>query len=148
MTDVEIIRFELLTYDHPLKTVSVVVSIVGAVLAVPPIYGIIWYEVNNHYRTLINHLVASICWYLIFYIVVVQYLAVLLYVRGSLSDLTCRLDGFFRNVAIIQVLFLLEAIVIFKFMFANLLRNPFDLQVSEMTVIEHGKALSGAQIIL
>ena len=129
MTDIGFIRFELLTYDHPLKTVSILASVVGAVVAVPPIYGIIWYEENNHYRTLINNLVVSICWYLIFYIVVVQFLTVLLYVGGPLSDLTCRLDGFFRNVAIIQGLFLLESIVIFKFVFANLLRNPFDLQV-------------------
>ena len=55
----EIIDFEPIFEDRPMKTISVLVSIFGAILAIPLLYGIIWFEENNHFRTLINQVSIS-----------------------------------------------------------------------------------------
>jgi hypothetical protein len=54
LTEVHDIVFEALFHDRPIKTASVAVSVVGAVVCMPFVYGIIWFEENNHLRTLIN----------------------------------------------------------------------------------------------
>lgn len=100
------------------------VSIVGAIIAIPLLYGIIWFEENNHFRTLINQLVASICWYLIFYILLVQPIAIVLYINGPLNSFICSIDIIIKNVMSMQAIFLLEAIVITKYVFVHLLKNP------------------------
>ena len=69
-------------------------------------------------------MVASICWYLIFYILLVQPIAVMLYINGPLNSFICSLDIIIKNVMSMQAVFLLEAIVITKYVFVHLLKNP------------------------
>jgi hypothetical protein len=120
----EEISFEPIFEDRPIKTLSVLISIFGALFTVPLIYGIIWFEENNHFRTLINQLVASICWYLICFILLIQLSSVILYIHGPLGSFFCGLDLVLRNVMSMQAIFLLEAIVITKYVFVHLLKNP------------------------
>ena len=46
--------FDVLFVERPLKTVSILVSVVGSIVTIPLVYGIIWFERGNHFRTLIN----------------------------------------------------------------------------------------------
>ena len=123
-SQVDLITFESVFEDRPMKTLSVLISVLGAIFTVPLIYGIIWFEENNHFRTLINQLVSSICWYLIGYILLVQLFTVFLYIHGPFGSFLCSLDIIFRNVMAMQAIFLLEAIVITKFVFVYVLKNP------------------------
>ena len=127
VSQIEDISFENIFQDRPMKTLSVIISVIGAIISVPLMYGIIWFEENNHFRTLVNQLVASICWYLIGYILLVQMFAVFLYIHGPFGSFLCSLDIILRNVMAMQALFLLEAIIITKFVFVNVLKNPMAI---------------------
>jgi hypothetical protein len=100
---IEDINFESLFRDRPIKTISVLASIVGGGISIPFVYGIIWFEENNHLRTLINQLVSSICWLVIVWNFVVQLPAVILYLHGPLGVLLCSLDLVVRNALTMQV---------------------------------------------
>jgi hypothetical protein len=99
----EDINLESLFRDRPIKTISVLASIVGGGISIPFVYGIIWFEENNHLRTLINQLVSSICWLVIVWNFVVQLPAVILYLYGPLGVLLCSLDLVVRNALTMQV---------------------------------------------
>jgi len=49
------------------KSLAIIVSVLLTLIVLPSLYGIIWFERfgTDSKRTLINQLVASICWYLI-----------------------------------------------------------------------------------
>ena len=97
------IYFDSVFEDRPLKRLSILVSIVGGGICIPFVYGIIWFEENNHMRTLINQLVASICWYTILWNVLVQLSAVVLYSFGPLGVFLCSFDLVVRNAISMQV---------------------------------------------
>ena len=74
------------------KSLSVTYSLLLSCIALPLLYGIIWYERfgSDLKRTLINQLFSSVCWYLITSIIVVQLpLTVRFMIQNSLSCLYC-----------------------------------------------------------
>jgi hypothetical protein len=56
------------------KIVSISISVILSFLVLPLLYGIIWYERfgTDLKRTLINQLFASVCWYLMTSIILIQ----------------------------------------------------------------------------
>ena len=53
--------------------ITLIVSIIGSLLCIALLFGIILFERNQHYRTLINQLVTSMYWYGILWLVTLQF---------------------------------------------------------------------------
>ena len=83
----EFVTFEQVYREEFLKWVFFLVLSLTSFLTIPLIYGIVWYERNRHYRTLINQLAASICIYIITWLVFVHMFAIshMIFGRGVCS---------------------------------------------------------------
>jgi hypothetical protein len=92
------------------------------------LYSIIWFEKNNHHRTLINQLVSSIIWFGIFWNTFIQIPTVLRYMLGPFPPFLCHVDIVFRNTFTMQGLLYLDAIIIVRYVFLFHLKNPTALK--------------------
>jgi hypothetical protein len=56
--------FDLLDSDNLVKKISVAISVVFSVVIPPIVYSVVWFEKfgSGGKRTLINRLVAAVCW--------------------------------------------------------------------------------------
>jgi hypothetical protein len=128
MDSINSFQLEWITFD-PLneeKLTQVLLhcfTILSSLLIIPLCYGIIWFERNNHFRTLINQLVASICWYQIVWICI-HNVTLLLRMNGPGGSFQCSLEVVVINVLGMQAMLLLDAIVVSKYIFVFVLKNP------------------------
>ena len=79
------------------KLLALTLSIILSLLALPLIYGIIWYEKfgQDNKRTLINQLFGSICWYLITAILFLQFPVIARFMfQRSLNKVFCAIQDF------------------------------------------------------
>jgi hypothetical protein len=91
-------------------------------------YGIFWYEQYNLYKTLINQLVASIAfiqmlglpWTLLEFLI---HMAL-----GPTGSFFCSLEIVIMNVVTMQTFFVLNGIIICKYIFVFHLKNPLAVQ--------------------
>ena len=93
--------------------ISSIASVVNIIL----LFGIICFEKNHHYRTLINQLVTSMYWYGILWIISIQIPTTLRYLVASFPPILCSLDVILRNVFMMQVLFFLDAVLLCRYIF-------------------------------
>ena len=79
------------------KIFALFFSILLSLIVLPFLYGIIWYEKfgTNSKRTLINQLVCSICWYLIFTVVCLQVpLLIRVIIQDPFNHIICTVVDF------------------------------------------------------
>jgi len=121
--EIEIISFAPY-YEHTIhKEVFFFICILSNFITIPLIYGIIWFEQNNHLTTLINKIVTSLCWHQICFNVIVYSLSINHYINGPAGNLICSLEVVLQNVAGMQAIFLLDTIVVTKYIFVHLIKN-------------------------
>ncbi len=122
-SEFEIISF-LPYYEHTiLKEVFFFTCVLSNLVSIPLIYGIIWFEQNNHLTTLINKIVTSLCWHQIGFNLIAYSLAGNHYINGPAGNFICSLEVVLQNVAGMQAIFLLDTIVVTKYVFVNLIKN-------------------------
>ena len=121
--EIEIISFAPYHEHTPFKEVCFFVCVLSNFVTIPLIYGIIWFEQSNHLTTLINKIVASLCWHQIGFNVIVSSLAGNHYINGPAGSFICSLEVVLQNVAGMQAIFLLDAIVVTKYIFVHLIKN-------------------------
>ncbi len=120
--------------NGPAKVSAMVFSTVTALVMTPLIYTVIVYDYNTHNRTLINHLLASLMACGMFWNLVMQPITFLRYIAGPVdSALLCSLDTLLRNSICMHGLFLLDSMIIVRYIFMFHLKNPTALQVSIST---------------
>ena len=122
------IGFEIISFEHYyelnlFKIICYIISVLSSLITIPLIYGIIWFEENNHFTTLINKFVASICWYQIIFIVIVNVTTAIHYIKGPANNFICSFELVVQNVGAMQAFFLLDAIVVTKYIFVHLIKN-------------------------
>ncbi len=115
------------------KLYAVAFSALGISITTPMLFSIIWFERNNHHRTLINQLVSSIIWYAIIWNATLQFPTILRYLLGPFPPVLCYIDIIFRNSFTMQGLLYLTAIIIVRYVFLFHLKNPTALQVCNST---------------
>ena len=120
----QVISFVPIYEAHFSHAFSLIVSIPSTIITLPLIYGIIWFEKNNHQRTLINQLVTSICCYHIGWVCFIYINIGIHLTLGTTGPFLCALEIIFQNVVGMQTIFLLEAIVVTKYTFVYFLKNP------------------------
>lgn len=88
--------------------------------------GIIWFEKFglNYKSTLINKLVSFLCQSCIEYFITVSIPDILRVIFGPLPDSICSLELVSKNVYLVQLLIILDAILIAKYLFIFKLKNP------------------------
>lgn len=100
-----------------------------SILMIPVLYSIIWFERDNHNRTLINVLVSSMLWIAIGWNFVVHPWTILRYIFGPFnSPSICTLDYLLRNVPLIQVNILQNTILIVRCLSVFHWKNPTAVQ--------------------
>jgi len=126
--NLELISFGQVYREDRIKLGFWLASTLSILLAVPLTYGIVWYERSRHYRTLINMLASSFCLYNINFVVLAYLLAVSHLIFGPTGFLHCSLELLLLNVTSMQFLFILNAIVLSKYIFVFHLKNPTAIQ--------------------
>ena len=116
----------LLDKEDLYKTVFFILSIISGIVLIPFAYSIIWYEKfgSDKKRTLINKLVASLCWNEIAFFSTVQILYVVRFYFGPLPPFLCFWMFVIRKTIIINGIFTLNSMSLVRFIFIFWLKNP------------------------
>ena len=123
--------FYLKVYElSPAKVVAVLTSAFIIFILTPLFYAIIWYEQysSNHYRTLINKLVASSCWHTIAYNTIGQTAEVVLSLFGPFNRVFCNVQMVLKNISNLQQINLLLAMTVVKYLSIFVLKNPTGIE--------------------
>ena len=116
----------LLDKEDLYKTVFFILSIISGIVLIPFAYSIIWYEKfgSDKKRTLINKLVASLCWNEIAFFSTVQILYVVRFYFGPLPPFLCFWMFVIRKTIIINGIFTLNVMALVRYIFIFWLKNP------------------------
>jgi len=106
---------------------ALVLSTICDLAILPVFYGIIWYEVNSHIRTLINQVLALACWASLLYAIWTLVHTFARFFIGPLGDVVCGLDVIVMNVVGMCEMIFMTCIVVAKYVFVHLMKNPVAL---------------------
>ena len=126
--NLEDISFEQVYKEDFLKYSFLVITSLSSFLTIPLTFGIVWYEKNRHYRTLINMLAASICLYQINWIIISYLCAISHVIFGPTGIFQCSLELMLINATAMQYMFMFNAILISKYIFVFHIKNPTAIQ--------------------
>ena len=118
--------FKKLYENNTTKITIICVSVLFSIIVVTLSYGIIWYEKfgSDKKRTLINKLVASLCWNEIAFFSTVQILYVVRFYFGPLPPFLCFWMFVIRKTIIINGIFTLNSMSLVRFIFIFWLKKP------------------------
>ena len=107
-------------------TIGVVLSILSIFVYIPILLCVIWYEKfgSDKKRTVLNKLVASVCWSAIYSNLLCQIPEIIRYCFGPLPTLICCMHFVVKNVFAIQMILLYDAITVMRYLFIFWLKNP------------------------
>jgi hypothetical protein len=113
-------------FEHnQFKIISVIFASMFTPICVILLYGIIWFEKfgTDHKRTLNNKLLSSVCWTLI-YGLVVCCLDIIRYVIGPLPSQMCFITVIAKNAIKTQIVLFYDAILVTRYVFIFWIKNP------------------------
>ena len=127
-TETEIVNFDVIFEDRPLKFVGICFSFVTIVIIFCLGCGMIWYEKygSDLKRTLTNRLVSSICWCVMESLFAIWLPDLLLYVYRPYPTWACTLHGIFKNAVLLRLMLLFDSIIIVRYIFIFWLKNPLN----------------------
>jgi len=114
--------------ENSAKTGGLVLFGFWAVISYPLFYYALEYEKDQSNRTLINELVAGIVMLQMTTTFLVNLTSFTLFSFGPLPTYVCHFDEIMRPVQIFQIILLLDAILIVRYMFVFHLKNPTATQ--------------------
>ena len=122
------IDFSVIFEPRLLKYVGAISSVTLVAIFFCFCLGIIWFE---HYgsdlrRILINRLVSCICWCLLEGMIVFSLADVVLYFYRPFPEWMCYVQIIYRQVIILRLTHLFDAITISKYIFIFWLKNPLN----------------------
>ena len=123
-------NFSGLTNDCPSKIYCLIFSICGSYFTLFMSCCIIWHKKrgSDFKQTIINRLF-SICWfYVIAWLLFPQHVEILRYLFGPLNKLICHASVFSTFFLTINLIVVLDFIVVLRYVFIFVLRNPAGFQ--------------------
>ncbi len=124
----DIFFFKNVYLFHPSCIFAMSFSTICSILMTPIIYSIIWFERDNHNRTLINCLVSSDLWVQIAWNVLVQPWTLFRYIFGPINiSIICTLDVLIRNATLVYMNIIQNAIFIIQYVCLFHVKNPTAL---------------------
>ena len=115
-----------LTKICPCRPYSVVFAILGSYFTLFMSSCIIWHQKRGTdlKRTIISRIL-TVCWYLCMsWFLFPLHVDILRYLFGPLPKFICHANAFFQFFVTIQIIFLLDVIVISRYVFIFILKNP------------------------
>ncbi len=108
------------------RPVSISVSLVLLVLTVPLAYGIIWFERfgTDQRRTVMNKLTSNGLWVAVIQLPFILLSDIIRNLFGPMPTLFCFFQMVFKNAALSQGLFFLDAITIARYLLIFWTKNP------------------------
>ena len=105
---------------------SVIFSVIASSINVAFFYGIIWFERfgTDNKRTLINKLVSSQCWSIIYYLAFCQMADTLVYIVGPFPESFCFYLLVLKNSLKAQILLFIDLSLFTQYLFIFWLKNP------------------------
>jgi hypothetical protein len=121
--------FENIYGIHISKLLCLSFHILASLITSLILYLIIVYEKNCNYRTLINQMVSSLMCNALTYNLIMTPLTLLFTLISPIdSPVICRIYFFTNNVISFHMLFLIDAMLIIKYIFISHLKNPTAVQ--------------------
>ena len=119
--------FSGLFEKHPAIIIGVIFTIMSSLFNIPLLLSVIWHEKfgTDKKRTVLNKLVASVCWSAIFSGLFGQLPEIIRYCFGPLPTTICYMHFVFKNIFAVQMILLYDAITIMRYLFIFWLKNPF-----------------------
>jgi hypothetical protein len=116
--------------NRPSKFVAVAFSGLVGLFLLPLVYSIIWYERfgSDNKRTLINKLVASLCWTCFEWYFSIQMIDMFRYIFGPLPHFVCVAQLHLKNAIFTQQMLFINGIIISRYIFIFWLKNPAAFQ--------------------
>jgi hypothetical protein len=113
---------------QPAVIIGLVLAFLSICIIIPIFYSIIWYEKfgSDKKRTVLNKLVGSVCWCIIFAYVFIQIPELIRYCFGPLPTFVCYLNLVIKNTLSIQLMLTFDAISILRYIFIFWLKNPYS----------------------
>ena len=128
--------FEGLFEPRTSQTIAITISVLLTAVCQILCYGAIWYDLNGsiHNRTLMHKLSYLIYWIGFFALPIIQVSEIARYVYGPFSHQVCLFHIIFKNTGKTQILMLLDANIIARYVFIFHLRNPIGVQENFWTI--------------
>jgi len=118
--------FDGVMETKPSKVFSLTFSCLTIPINIGLLYGIVWFEKygTDNKRTLINKLVASLCWNLIYLYTLCQPIEIVSYVIGKLPQSVCFANVVLKNASKTQSLLLFDSSVLVQYLLIFWIKNP------------------------
>ncbi len=118
--------FEGLYENRPSKIAAVAFSIIAAIIILPLVYFIIWFEKygSDQKRTFLNKMVSSLCWTCIEWFAIIQSIDTIRYFSGPLPESICLFQLHFRFAIFCQLMIIFDVIAVGRYVFIFHLKNP------------------------
>ena len=122
--------FHVVLDDNIITILVLIFTTIGWVVSLPFIYSIIWYVRSGFekYNLCANELVTSLCWVLLEWFIFLHTTYCLRFTLGPLPKHACFWQNLINRAIVKQVLLFLDALVITRFAFIFLLKNPAAFQ--------------------
>lgn len=122
--------FEMLYLPRPSKFVIMTAAFTLVFVNLILLYGVVWFERfgSDLKRTLINKFVASICWATMVIIVFGHGLTLTRFALGPLPRVVCFIRTLFLSSSVTSILIFMDGILVAKFFYVFVLKNPAALQ--------------------
>ena len=120
--------FKIVFEDRPLKYVGLCVSFVFVLVMCSLTFGIIWFEHfgSDIKRIFINRIVSCACWVVLQGYILFQVPDLFLYIYRPYPVWICYIQTILRHAFVLQLLLLLDALLISRYIFIFLLKNPLN----------------------
>ena len=114
--------------DTPLKWACISYAITLIIVTTPILLLVVLYERDNPYRILMNQLVIAIIYLGISANLSIEIINIFLYILGPLHPILCYLSFLLQGALSIQMLLLIDAVVIVRYIFTFVIKNPTAAQ--------------------
>jgi len=118
--------FEAIDSTNFHKTCLVVISVISSLLIIPAAFSLIWYEKfgSDNRRTLINKILSALCWNGMVFFSTCQLAYAVRFYFGPLPKLVCFWLFVIRKTIIINLVLLVTAMTLTRYIFIFWLKNP------------------------
>jgi hypothetical protein len=118
--------FDSLDSKNLQKTGLVILSVISSLILIPGAFSLIWYEKfgSDKRRTLINKLVSALCWNGMILCSTCQLAYAFRFYLGPLPPLACFWLFVIRKTIIINLILLVNAMTLIRYVFIFWLKNP------------------------
>ena len=126
----ENVVFAMLYTHNWSMALRVLTSLINIAIVTPMSYSIIWYERfgSDYRRTLLNQLISSICWNIVFQNMVNVPLEIILTTFGPLGEAFCLSHMILKNGSTFHIYTLLTFLTSVKYLYIFVFKNPTGIQ--------------------